>query len=65
MKYVIMFFVSLKSIVIVPSSFLNVALPAQCGVILNPLNLILKLLNPTKDMHMLLLQHTEPQFIPE
>lgn len=40
-------------------------LPAQCGVVLHPLNLILQLLNPTKDVDMLLLQHTKPQFIPQ
>lgn len=40
-------------------------LPAQCGVILHPLNLILQLLNPTNDVHVLLLQHAKPQFIPQ
>lgn len=39
--------------------------PAQRVVILHPLDLVLQLLDPTQDVHVLLLQHAKPQFIPQ
>lgn len=59
------FFPTKNPVALFQEAFKNGVLPAQCGVILHPLNLILQLLNPTKDVHMLLLQHAKPQFIPQ
>lgn len=38
---------------------------AQCVVVLDSLNFVLKLLDPAQDVHVLLLQDTQPQLIPQ